>query len=88
MIIVVKTLCIYLYIFFSQAMLEREQMGEELSALRERFDAAVAEHKATIKDAKNSARQEVRNEITELERRLQNTVSASRDMPSSSMACT
>ena len=48
-------------------------MGEELSALRERFDAAVAEHKATIKDAKNSARQEVRNEITELERRLQNT---------------
>ncbi|XP_067942221.1 serologically defined colon cancer antigen 8 homolog [Watersipora subatra] len=54
----------------TQALLEREQMSEELSCLRERLQAATAEHKRVLTEMKTSARQEVKNEITELDRRL------------------
>ncbi|KAF6016990.1 SDCCAG8 [Bugula neritina] len=57
----------------AQALLEREQMAEELSALKQRCELLTNEHKTTLKNAKMSARTEVKNEISEMERRLKHT---------------
>ena len=45
-------------------------MLEELSAVREQFEILVNEHKAALQDAKSVARNEIKKELEELERRL------------------
>lgn len=64
------------FIAILQALIEREQMNEELSALRERFESLVNEHKSAMQGAKNCVRTELKNEFAEMENRLRYSTDA------------
>ena len=51
-------------------MLQHEQISEELRHLKSRFEDLIGEHQAALTNTKAAARQEVKNEIQELARRL------------------
>ena len=45
-------------------------MHEELSVLRQRYEDVIAEHSTALLSTKTAAREEVKNETEELDRRL------------------